>query len=111
MRLALCRSGYEFHQHTRIGKAVGMDDGDIERAKSGPAAKGWTAREAALLRAVDELHSDQFISDETWEQLRQHFDDRQVMDLVFTVGQYTLVWMALNSFGVQIEDEEPEPRA
>jgi 4-carboxymuconolactone decarboxylase len=107
----LCRSGYEFHQHTRIGKAVGLNDADIERIQSGPAATGWTARDAALLRAVDELHSDQFIGDETWEQLRQHFDDRQLMDLVFTVGQYTMVSMALNSFGVQIEDEGPEPRA
>ena len=26
------------------------------------------------------------------------------MDLVFAVGQYTLVSMALNTFGVQLED-------
>ena len=29
------------------------------------------------------------------------------MDLVFTVGQYTQVSMMLNSFGVQLEDEQP----
>jgi hypothetical protein len=63
----LCRSGYEFHQHTRIGKAVGLDDAAIERIKSGPDAHGWSAREAALLRAVDELHADQFIGDATWQ--------------------------------------------
>jgi 4-carboxymuconolactone decarboxylase len=101
----LCRSGYEFHQHTRIGKAVGLDDAAIERIKAGPNANGWAAREAALLRAVDELHADQFISDATWRELSAHFDTRQLMDLVFAVGQYTMVSMALNSFGVQIEDE------
>jgi alkylhydroperoxidase family enzyme len=35
--------------------------------------------------------------------LSKHYDTRQVIDLVFAVGQYTMVSMALNSFGVQIE--------
>jgi 4-carboxymuconolactone decarboxylase len=101
----LCSSGYEFHQHTRIGKTAGLDDVAIERIKAGPGAAGWSAREAALLRAVDELHAAQFISDATWQELSSHFDTRQLIDLVFAVGQYTMVSMALNSFGVQIEEE------
>ena len=32
----LCRSGYEFHQHTRIGKQAGLSDEEIERLKSRP---------------------------------------------------------------------------
>jgi 4-carboxymuconolactone decarboxylase len=101
---ALCRSGYEFHQHTRIGKRSGLSDAEIERLKSAPDAPGWTEGESALLQAVDELHGDQFISDATWQRLGKHYDTHQVIDLVFAVGQYTLVSMALNSFGVQIEE-------
>jgi len=99
----LCRSGYEFHQHTRIGKEAGLSDAEIERLQSASDASGWTEAEAALLRAVDELHGDQFISDATWQRLCKHYDTRQVIDLVFAVGQYMMVSMALNSFGVQIE--------
>jgi len=99
----LCRSGYEFHQHTRIGKAAGLSDEEIERLKSTPGAAGWSEAEAALLQAVDELHADQFIGDETWQRLGRHYDTRQIIDLVFAVGQYMMVSMALNSFGVQIE--------
>ena len=101
----LCRSGYEFHQHTRIGLEAGLSDAEIERIKSGPTAAGWSEAESALLRAVDDLHGDQFISDETWPRLLEHYNERQVIDLVFAVGQYTLVSMALNSFGVQIESQ------
>ena len=100
----LCRSGYEFHQHTRIGKDCGLSDAEIERLKNGPDAPGWTEAESALLQAVDELHGDQFISDATWQRLGQHYSTNQVIDLVFAVGQYTLVSMALNSLGVQIEE-------
>jgi len=32
-----------------------------------------------------------------------------MIDLVFTVGQYTMVSMALNSFGVQLEDDVRGP--
>jgi 4-carboxymuconolactone decarboxylase len=102
----LCRSGYEFHQHTRIGKASGLSDAEIERLKSEPGAAGWSEAESALLQAVDDLHGDQFISDATWQRLSEHYDTNQVIDLVFAVGQYTLVSMALKSFGVQIEKGE-----
>ncbi len=101
----LCRSGYEFHQHTRIGREAGLSDAEIERLKSSPDAPGWSESESALLRAVDDLHGDQFISDDTWKRLLEHYDERQIIDLVFAVGQYMLVSMALNSFGVQIETQ------
>ena len=39
----------------------------------------------------------------TWARLRERFDDRQMMDIIFTVGQYTIVSMYLNSAGVQLE--------
>jgi alkylhydroperoxidase family enzyme len=99
----LCRSGYEFHQHTRIGKAAGLSDAEIEAIKTGPDAGSWSDFERALLRAVDELHGDAFLSDATWNALRERYSELQMMDLVFAVGQYNMVSMALNSFGVQLE--------
>ena len=99
----LCRSGYEWTQHLQIGKRAGLTDDEIARIKAGAAAPGWSAADAALLRAVDDLHRDQFVSDASWAALRTHFDERQCMDVVFTAGQYTQVSMLLNSFGVQLE--------
>ena len=97
----LCKSGYEFTQHTRIGLQEGLSQDEINKIKAG--AAGWAAPEAALIRACDELHGDQFISDATWAELGKHFDEKQRMDLVFTVGQYTQVSMILNTFGVQLD--------
>jgi len=50
------------------------------------------------------LHTSSSITDVTWRQLSSHYSEQQMMDLVFTVGQYTLVSMALNSFGVEIDE-------
>jgi alkylhydroperoxidase family enzyme len=57
-----------------------------------------------LLRAVDELHDDACITDATWNSLSKVYSTQQMMDLVFTIGQYNLVSMALNSFGVQLDE-------
>jgi 4-carboxymuconolactone decarboxylase len=105
----LCRAGYEFAQHRAIGQEAGLTAKEIERIKIGADA-GWSEAEQALIRAADELVRDHFVSDATWHLLGRHFDTKQCMDVVFTVGQYTQVSMLLNSFGVQIEDgEQPDP--
>jgi alkylhydroperoxidase family enzyme len=100
----LCRSGYEWTQHKEIGLDCGLTEAEVEAIKLGASAPGWTAAEAALIRATDELHADQFVTDAAWATLKAHFTEHQCMDLVFTVGQYTQVSMILNSFGVQLDE-------
>ncbi len=100
----LCKSGYEWTQHHRIGLQSDLTAEEIEAIKTGARAENWTPEERALLLAADELHRDQFITDDTWAQLHGHFNERQLMDVVFTCGQYTQVSMILNSFGVQLDE-------
>lgn len=102
-----CRSEYEFGQHVLIARASGISDEEIERLTRGPDAPGWDPFEATLLRAVDELHDDACVSDASWRALSTRYDVRQLLDLIFTVGQYTLVSMALNSLGVQRDPGVP----
>ncbi len=97
----LCRAGYEWGQHVLIGRRAGLSDDEIRRIKEGPKAPGWSEVDALLLTATDELRADAHISDATWKGLSKHFSEQQLMDLVFTVGQYNLVSMALNTLGVQ----------
>jgi alkylhydroperoxidase family enzyme len=99
----LSKCPYEIHQHNRIGKLAGLNDAELERIAVGPSAPEWTPRERTLLQAADELHAHQFISDATYAELAKDWNEKQLMDLVFTVGQYTMVSMFLSTFGVQIE--------
>ena len=99
----LCQAEYEWAQHARLGLTAGLTAEEIARITKGPEAPGWSEFDAAILTAVDELHRDAFISDATWNALAARYNEKQMMDLVFTVGQYNLVSMALNSFGVQLD--------
>lgn len=103
----LCQSGYEWGQHVVIARAAGLVDDEIRRIQVGSEDPAWSDLDRALLAATEELHADSFIGDGTWTALTDHLSTEQIMDVVFAVGQYNLVSMALNSLGVQPEDGLP----
>jgi hypothetical protein len=47
------------------------------------------------------------VRDETWRALAERYDEKQLLDTVFTVGQYNLVSWALNSLGVELDQGVP----
>ncbi len=103
----LCGCAYEFGHHTVLGETAGLTRDEIARITVGPEAPGWNAFQSALLRAADELHAEAFISDATWKVLAEQYDEKQLLDLVMTVGEYNLVSMLLNTCGVQLEEGFP----
>jgi alkylhydroperoxidase family enzyme len=105
-----CRADYEWGQHVRIARAAGLTDEEIGHIPAGPRVAGWSALDAALLQAADELHRDAWISDETWATLSAELDERQLIEVCMVVGQYHLVAFTLNSLGVEPEaDADPLP--
>ncbi len=99
----LNQAEYEWAQHVEIAKRGGITDAEIEQTEKGPRGD-WNIHESALLQAVDDLFEDSVISDRTWATLVAKYSTEQMMDLVFTIGQYNLVSWALNSFGVPLDD-------
>jgi 4-carboxymuconolactone decarboxylase len=100
----LCQAEYEWAQHRLIGRKVGISDEEIERCSAGSDAPGWAPLEASLLRAAEDLNAHQKIDDANWATLAKTYSEQQMMDIVFAVGQYTLVAMAMNSFGTPLDE-------
>jgi len=103
----LNQAEYEFAQHELIAKRGGVSDEDITRIKNGPTAAGWSEKEAALMQAADDLYENSVVSDATWATLSASYSTEQLVDVVFTIGQYNMVSWALNSFGVPLDDFLP----
>ena len=97
-------AGYEWKKHADISRYLGISEADIESSKTGADTAGLSEQDRLLFMAADELLEDAFIEETTWAGLSEYFSTQQLMDLVFTVGQYNLVCMALNSFGVQHDE-------
>jgi AhpD family alkylhydroperoxidase len=94
------RCRYEWAQHVRIARRAGVTDEEIAQIRAGAPT--------TINQAVDELDQDSCLSDETYQALAAELDERQLMDLVFTVGNYGLLAMAFNTFGVELDPGLPD---
>lgn len=92
---------YEWGHHSAMGSQLGLTDEDIDAARTGFASAEF---DQIVLTAVDELHSGSRICPQTWAALGDRLDDKQRMDLMFTVGGYGTLALALNTFDVELEE-------
>lgn len=99
----LCGSGYEWERHAQRARRSGMSDEEVEAVRSGSSAPSWPELDRNVLRAAEQLHSTTTIDDDVWELLSAQLDQHELLDLVFTVGCYTTLAMALNGLRVAPE--------
>ena len=102
LRVAHLRGcAYEFEHHVRLGRRAGVTAPDVERVQKGPDADGWSARERAPLGAADELVQERRLGDAAWDELREHLDEAQTVELLLLVGHYDMLATFLLTLGVQ----------
>jgi alkylhydroperoxidase family enzyme len=109
--LAILRTGwlaqapFEWSGHVQLGKHLaGLSSDEIERVTQGSGAPGWSAHDAAVLRAVEELTEQAMISDATWDVLAASYDARQLMELPILMGHYRGLAFLQNSLRTPISD-------
>jgi alkylhydroperoxidase family enzyme len=90
----LAPSEYEWGHHERIARRVGLDRAAIERVRDGADAAGWSPRQVAILRAVDELHAMRTLSDQAWDALTAAgLTETELIELPMLVGHYEMLAM------------------
>lgn len=103
-----CRSRYEWGQHVLLALQCDLSPDEIAAVKSGAAHTAWTAHDANLIRAADELHEDAALSASTWDALQGVYSPAQLLDVIATVGNYHVVAMFLNSLRVPLDPGVPD---
>ena len=106
LRVAAVRdSAYEWAQHVVLADDVGLTADEIARIEEGPGCAGVGTARPGDGRRRRRARPDATVFDETWAVLAAELDDQQLMDLVFTVGAYDVLAMALRTFGVPLDDD------
>lgn len=100
----LAGAPYEWGEHVEIGKRCGLSAEEIERVTHGSKGAGWSAHDAAVLRGVEELMADQAVSDATWQELAQTWDEMQLIEYPMMVGQYLTTAFIFNSLRVRLAE-------
>jgi 4-carboxymuconolactone decarboxylase len=102
---ARCRAEYEWGVHVNaFGRPLKLGDDVLRATVEGDADDpAFTDRQSCLVRMCDELHDSSTLCDETWQLLRTHFDEMQLLELIYTVGMYHTVSFLVN--GLDLENE------
>ena len=95
---------YGVVQHRPIALHAGVTAEQLDSVVELRAEEGeFDAVESAVLTATEELLDRRTLTGGTLGSLRKHFTDRQVVELITTVGYYTMLAGLLNGLGVDID--------
>jgi 4-carboxymuconolactone decarboxylase len=101
---------YEWRAHEPLARAGGLTDADIAVLRdTGPGGErdpdALAPRLAAVLAYTDAMTSQVTVPDDVFAGLREHFTDREIVELTVTVGAYNLVSRFLVALEVGSERE------
>jgi AhpD family alkylhydroperoxidase len=98
---------YEADYHRPMGRKAGLTQHQIEALEHDDIdPSDWSPRQAGIVRAVDELHRDRRIGDETFASLRGELSDRDLVELCMLAGHYEMLAGTINSLGIERDDHK-----
>jgi alkylhydroperoxidase family enzyme len=122
--LAILRTGivgdsrFEYSQHLKVARIAGIPEEKLR------AIKGWTTSdrfepaERAVMAAADEMVGRNLIEDATFAELKKHFSDEQIMELVFVIATWRMHGMVVRALHLEYDadttarmEEVPAPPA
>jgi alkylhydroperoxidase family enzyme len=92
-----CGSFFEWTEHSEYARQAGFSEAEIAAIASPIEGGPWSGVARALLTAADELHTTSTVSDATWSALAAHYDPPALVEILFVVGQYTMLSMFANA--------------
>ncbi|MFI0349771.1 carboxymuconolactone decarboxylase family protein [Actinomadura sp. 9N407] len=109
LRTAHLRScEYEWGHHEELALAAGISEAEIGALRLDPGEHAWDDADRAVLTAADQLHARGTLDDGAWNDLAEHFGERELIELVILIGHYHMVAFALNAMRVQPEHARHE---
>ncbi|BBX15634.1 carboxymuconolactone decarboxylase [Mycolicibacterium duvalii] len=91
---------YLWDHHIAIAERAGVTAADLDRIRAGDSSD---AVDRLVVATVDEIDRSHTLADDTWMRLREFFDERQILDLLFTVGCYQSLAVAVNVLAIAPE--------
>jgi 4-carboxymuconolactone decarboxylase len=99
----LAASAYEVVQHRSLAERLGVSPAKLDTLAC-VAPPGLEAHEAAAIAFVDELIARNRTSDTVLNEVRRHFSDGQVLEIIMVTGNWWTLARMLETAGVSLDD-------
>ncbi|MGH9208689.1 MAG: carboxymuconolactone decarboxylase family protein, partial [Acidimicrobiales bacterium] len=105
MRVAwVTGSVYEWTQHWAIARHLGVPEGDLVGVRNWEMHDVFRPEDRAVLAAADECLSNGAVDGARLEELKAHLGDDATLELLITIGAWTMVSTVLRSTAVPLEE-------
>jgi alkylhydroperoxidase family enzyme len=99
------QSKFVFSQHMKAGRAAGIPEHKMREVPVWSGSDAFDAKERALLAYIDEFTlGDGRVQDATFERLKQHFKDEEILELTYFTGLYQLYAMISRALRLEYDD-------
>ena len=106
LRIAhLCHADYEWTHHARIAKSLGMTEEEIQGVRDVAQADCFSQLDQTVLAFTDEITFKAKAADNTFATLKKHLSDRQVVELILSVGYWNMIARLIVNIGIDLEDK------
>ncbi|HKV55236.1 MAG TPA: carboxymuconolactone decarboxylase family protein [Candidatus Binataceae bacterium] len=109
--LAILRAGivgdskFEYSQHLKVARMVGISDDKLEAIKGWATSDKFEPAERAVMAAADEMVGRNLIEDATFADLKRHFSDEQIMELVFVIATWRMHGMVVRALHLEYDND------
>lgn len=95
---------YEFKHHAPLALKAGMTQAQIDALRRGEIHESLTAADRAVIDYTDAMTKNIRVPDEVFARVRQHFDDRALIELTLTIGGYNLVSRFVEALQIDLDE-------
>lgn len=102
-------TAYEWAQHVPMALEAGVTQEEVDALMDGEFAATLSEAEKAALRLAGEVTAGPAASQACMAELKQHFSDAEIIELVLTASFYVCVGRTLKSLDVPLEEAYEAP--
>ena len=94
------RAQFEFDAHAPIARQEGVSEEQIELLQQDKVIRGFSEIEILVLELTDVMTKQIQVPDELYDQVKAHFNDLEILEVVTTISAYNMVSRLLNALHV-----------
>lgn len=98
-------SRFEYSQHLKVARMVGISEDKLAAIKGWITSDQFDAAERAVMAAADEMVGRNLIEDATFANLKRHFSDAQIMEIVYVVALWRMHGMIVRALHLEYDDD------
>lgn len=100
---------YEWVQHVPLALSAGVTQAQVEAIKQRAVPSDlFTSQEQQVLHLTKEVYAGKTISDEDFSEMTQGFTSREIVELVLTIGYYTMLARFLRALAIDLDESAGE---